>query len=290
MLGSDKFMDIIYRVDPHAPLTTPRINSAEEALAKLAAGNARFHSLVCRVQDAACNHGHHPEVVIPVSPISLGVPFISGVAPSHNPYALILGCSDARVPLESVLDCAANEVFVVRVAGNVLGVECLGSIDYAVCNLKSSLRTVIVMGHTGCGAVSAAVDIYLTPSDFPGIAFSHALRSLVDRIMLTVRGADRALKRIIGDDVSSHPNYRQLLIDTAIYMNAAVTAHDLQREVRSICEDMNVVYSVYDVAHAQITALPYAPDESKPLAFAPAPLNAEDFHAVANEVVLRLQS
>jgi hypothetical protein len=53
---------------------------------------------------------------------------------------------------------------------------------------------------------------------------------------------------------------------------------------------MNVVYSVYDVAHAQITALPYAPDESKPLAFAPAPLNAEDFHAVANEVVLRLQS
>lgn len=282
-------MDIIYRVDPHAPLTTPQIHTAEEALAKLAAGNARFHSLVCRVQDAACKHDHQPEIVIPVTPISLGVPFISGVAPSHAPYALILGCSDARVPLENVLDCAANEVFVVRVAGNVLGVECLGSIDYAVCNLKSSLRTVIVMGHTGCGAVSAAVDIYLTPSDFPGIAFSHALRSLVDRILLTVRGADRALKRIVGNDVSSHPDYRQLLIDTAIYMNAAVTAHDLQREVRSICDDMNVVYSVYDVAHAQITAYPYDREESKPLAFAPAPLNADDFHTVANEVVRRLR-
>jgi carbonic anhydrase len=281
-------MDIIYRVDPHAPLTTPQINSAQEALEKLAAGNARFHSLVCKVQGAAANSDAHPEVVIPVTPISLGVPFVSGVAPSHNPYALILGCSDARVPLENVLDCAANEVFVVRVAGNVLGVECLGSIDYAVCNLKSSLRTVIVMGHTGCGAVSAAVDIYLTPSDFPGIAFSHALRSLVDRILLTVRGADRALKRIVGDDVSSHPNYRQLLIDTAIYMNAAVTAHDLQREVRSICEDMNVVYSVYDVAHAQITAFPFDRDETNPLAFAPAPLNADDFHSVAGAVVSRL--
>lgn len=281
-------MDIIYRVDPHSPLATPQIHSAEEALKKLADGNARFHSLVCKVQSAAASSDKHPEVIIPVTPISLGVPFVSGVAPSHNPYALILGCSDARVPLESVLDCAANEVFVVRVAGNVLGVECLGSIDYAVCNLKSSLRTVIVMGHTGCGAVSAAVDIYLTPSDFPGIAFSHALRSLVDRILLTVRGADRALKRIVGDDVSSHPNYRQLLIDTAIYMNAAVTAHDLQREVRSICEDMNVVYSVYDVAHAQITAFPFDREEAEPLAFAPAPLNAEDFHSVASTVVSRL--
>lgn len=281
-------MDIIYRVDPHAPLVSHQIQSAEEALAKLAAGNARFHSLVCRVQDAAASHAPHPEVIIPVTPISLGVPFISGVAPAHNPYALILGCSDARVPLENILDCAANEVFVVRVAGNVLGVECLGSIDYAVCNLKSSLRTVIVMGHTGCGAVSAAVDIYLTPADFPGIAFSHALRSLVDRILLTVRGADRALKRIVGNDVSSHPNYRQLLIDTAIYMNAAVTAHDLQREVRSICDEMNVVYSVYDVAHARITALPFDATEVTPLSFAPAPLHTEDFHSVASEVVRRL--
>jgi carbonic anhydrase len=186
------------------------------------------------------------------------------------------------------MDCAANEVFVVRVAGNVLGVECLGSIDYAVCNLKSSLRTVIVMGHTGCGAVSAAADIYLTPSDFPGIAFSHALRSLVDRILLTVRGADRALKRIVGGDVSAHPNYRQLLIDTAIYMNAAVTAHDLQREIRSICSEMNVVYSIYDVAHSQITALPFDRAENQPHPFAPAPLKAEDFHSVASDVVRRL--
>jgi len=90
-------MDIIYRVDPHTPLHTPQIKSADEALAKLAAGNARFHSLVCRVQDAAASHAPHPEIVIPVTPISLGVPFISGVAPSHNPYALILGCSDARM-------------------------------------------------------------------------------------------------------------------------------------------------------------------------------------------------
>lgn len=281
-------MDIIYRLDPNAPLTAPQVGTADEALAKLSAGNERFHSMVCCVQDAASTSKPHSEMVIPVSPVSLGVPFISGLAPAHNPYALVLGCSDARVPIETILDCASNEVFVVRVAGNVLGLECLGSIDYAVCNLKSSLRTVVVMGHTGCGAVSAAVDIYLTPTDFPGIAFSHALRSLVDRIMLTVRGADRALKRIVGDNVSSRPDYRQLLIDTAIYMNAAVTAHDLQREVQTLSADMNVAYSVYDVAHTRITALPFESEEKNPAAFANAPRSTSDFQQIAGEVVRRL--
>jgi carbonic anhydrase len=281
-------MDIIYRFDPHAPLVANPVKSADEALKKLAAGNERFNARVCHIQDAAQLQNKHSEIIVPVTSLSLGVPFISGVAPAHSPFALILGCSDARVPLETVMDCASNEMFVVRVAGNVLGLECLGSIDYAVCNLKESMRTVVVMGHTGCGAVAAAVEIYLTPSDFPGIAFSHALRSLVDRIMLTVRGSDRALKRVLGDKISRAANYKQLLVETSVYMNAVVTSHDLQREVASLSSEMEVVYSIYDVAHARITALPYDGNNSVPAPFATAPKDASDFERIATEVIQRL--
>ena len=101
----------------------------------------------------------------------------------------MLGCSDARVPIELIFDQSPNDLFVVRVAGNVLGVECLGSIDYAVANLGKSLKLVVVLGHTTCGAVSAAVDSYLAPKNYAEIAFTHALRSLVDRIQTAVRGA-----------------------------------------------------------------------------------------------------
>jgi len=244
--------------------------------------------MVERVRDCVVHGRQAEEVVIPVTALSLGVSMVGGLASSHSPYALVLGCSDARAPLESVLDCAANEVFVVRVAGNVLGLECLGSIQYAVSQLRQSLRTVVVMGHTGCGAVSAAVDVYLTPSDFPGIAFSHALRSVVDRVLLTVRGSDRAIKRVLGGEASKSPAYRQLLIDTAVYMNAAMTAHDLQREVSGIAAEMQVVYSVFDVAHSRLGALPAGDADASTPPFAAAPVANQDFEAAANQVVGRL--
>ena len=98
------------------------------------------------------------------------------------------------MPIELIFDQSPNDLFVIRVAGNVLGVECLGSIDYAVANLGQSLKLVAVLGHTVCGAVSAAVDSYLTPKNYAEIAFTHAMRSLIDRIQTAVRGAARALE------------------------------------------------------------------------------------------------
>jgi len=118
-------------------------------------------------------------LVIPSKPLWLNSS-VAG-APPQVPFALTLGCSDARAPIERIFDQPSNALFVVRVAGNVLGTECLGSIDYAVQQLKASLRLLVVLGHTGCGAVTAAVDSYLSPSDYPEVeatvlVLKHRLR------------------------------------------------------------------------------------------------------------------
>src|SRR5438552_17467632 len=148
------------------------------------------------MQQATLGEGTQTEVVVPICPVSLGMPIWAGEIPKQKPYALVLGCSDARVPIEPIFDQSFNDLFVVRIAGNVLGTECLGSVDYAVRHFADSLKLVVVLGHTGCGAVSAAVETYLSPQDYADIAFTHALRSLVDRIMISVRGASNALQHV----------------------------------------------------------------------------------------------
>src|SRR5690606_1122094 len=105
---------------------------------------------------------------------------------------------DARVPLESVFDQSFNKLFVLRIAGNVLGAECLGSLHYAVTQLQDSLKLVAVLGHSKCGAVTAAVDAYLSVHEFADIDSTYPLRSLLDQIQIAVRGADRAFERLEG--------------------------------------------------------------------------------------------
>src|SRR6185369_12141009 len=147
--------------------------------------------------------GEKPEeaIVVPCCPVSLGLPLWRGAVATQQPYAIVLGCSDARVPIEPIFDQSFNDLFVIRIAGNVLGTECLGSVDFAVRHFADSLKLVVVLGHTGCGAVSAAVETYLSPKDYADIAFTHALRSLVDRIMIAVRGAANAIQHVCGQSV-----------------------------------------------------------------------------------------
>jgi len=136
--------------------------------------------------------------------------------------------------------------------------------------------------HSGCGAVSAAVETYLSPEEYADIAFTHALRSLVDRIMIAVRGASNALQQVCGNNVQRHPNYKNALKEVAVYLNAAITAFDLRREVAAFGTDaVRVVYSVYDLATLYVTPLPTAaPSEPK---FAPAPQQA-DLSELANQL------
>lgn len=283
-------MDIVYRFDPHAPIGHRPPRSHREALQFLEKGNDRYHAMVERIQAIADGETTHAPMVVPIDPVKLGIPIIAGLEQAHAPFALVLGCSDARAPIERIMDCSANDIFVVRVAGNVLGIECLGSIDYAATVLRPSLRSVLVMGHTHCGAVGAAVDMYLRPSSFGEIAFSHAVRSLTDRILLSVRNAARGLEVSLGSKVHKHKRYREWLTTASCFLNAAVTAYDLQREVDSLTKGLRVCYSVFDTAWSRIGALPQRSREEAEQTprFAAAPGSAEDFDDLIAAITHRL--
>jgi carbonic anhydrase len=280
-------VDVIYRYDPSAPLTHEMPAGADEALKALHEGNLRFLDMVERMHKVALGEATVQQVILPISPLSLGLPLWSGAPLEQAPFALVLGCSDARVPVESIFDQAFNDLFVVRIAGNVLGTECLGSIDYAVRHFAGSLKLVVVLGHSGCGAVTAAADTYLSPDDYGEIACTHALRSLLDRIHLAVRKAAKALERVCGQEVMRRPGYRGALIELAVVLNAAVTAYDLRREIAALENPaLRVVYGVYDLKHLRVRTEPAGEGDAGPAGppFSEAPARAEDF----NELGARL--
>src|SRR6188474_120842 len=111
--------------------------SAAEALEFLKEGNERFMRGEARFPTA------QKEV-------------LADLAKGQQPYATILGCSDSRVPPELVFDAGFGELFIVRVAGNVVSAEIMGTLQYAGVHLHTPLF--VVMGHRGCGAVGAALE------------------------------------------------------------------------------------------------------------------------------------
>jgi carbonic anhydrase len=274
-------MDVVYRYNPFEPMVHQSITDADLALAHLERGHNRYSHIVTQVRREILGGPSPEQIIIPSNPLSLGLSLVAGTAVAQTPFALVLGCSDARVPIEQIFDQALNDLFVIRVAGNVLGVECLGSIDYAVAHLGQSLKLVVVLGHSTCGAVSAAVDSYLTPKNYAEIAFTHALRILVDRIQTAVRGAANALEQVGGASVAHSPEYREALIETAVYLNAAVTAYDVQREIRiPTASETRVVYSVFDLVDQRARSLP-TNDAS---IFALVPSGPEEFNELGTKI------
>lgn len=127
--------DPAHEPESHAP---PQEVSPEEALGRLKHGNAIF------ARGGA-------NLMLP------SLARINDLSKGQKPFAIIVGCSDSRVAPELVFDCNLGELFVVRVAGSTVGREGLGSIIYAVEHLGAPL--IVVLGHTKCGAVGAAVDV-----------------------------------------------------------------------------------------------------------------------------------
>jgi carbonic anhydrase len=278
-------VDLTYRFDPFRPIAADHPADAEAAIRELLAGNRRLVDFIGQMQRATV-HGRaeREQTIVPVDLLSLGLPFFAGAARDQAPFALVLGCSDARVPIESIFDQSFNDLFVVRIAGNVLGVECLGSFDYAVRHLGSSLKAVVVLGHTSCGAVTAAVDTYLNPNDYAEIAFTHALRSLVDRMLAAVRGAAHSIERLCGHEVHQHPGFRQALIEASVYLNAAITAFDLQREIASAGGDasLGVYHGACDISSMLVRSEPGTAGGEPYLQ--PAPQSPDDFLLLADRL------
>ena len=132
--------------------------SADEALQRLREGNRRFVS-------ESRNGG-----------LQAGESRRREVAAAQNPFAIILGCSDSRVPAEIVFDQGLGDLFVIRVAGNIIAPSLVGSVEFAAARFGTPL--VVVLGHTQCGAIAATVE-ELTQ---PGGPQSPNLLSIVNRV------------------------------------------------------------------------------------------------------------
>jgi carbonic anhydrase len=250
-------MDVIYRFDQHKAIISRQFEDAAGAIQALEQGHSRHVHIVTELRRELMGDHAAKQFVIPSDPLAQGFTSVSGLAPLQAPFALFLGCSDARVPVEHIFDQSPNELFVIRVAGNVLGVECLGSIDYAVASFAKSLKLLVVLGHTNCGAVSAAVDSYLTPKNYAEIGFTHSLRSLIDRIHVAVRGAAKSLQGVGGSSIVEWPDYRAMLVEAAVYLNAAITAYYVLRSVPACsAAGPRVVFGVFDLVDQRVRARP----------------------------------
>lgn len=119
-----------------ARLRDPIAINPTDALRELKAGNARFYGGVARRPEVSANE-RRAQIL------------------SQTPFAVVVGCSDSRVPTEIVYDQGLGSLFIARIAGNISDPATLGSVEYAVEHLKS--HVVVVMGHEGCGAVKAAM-------------------------------------------------------------------------------------------------------------------------------------
>jgi len=135
----------------------------------------------------------------------------------QHPYATIISCSDSRVPVEYIFDAGIGELFVVRVAGNVVDTDEIGSIEYGIGHLHTPI--LIVLGHTKCGAVTAVVN---------NASLSGSIPKLVDNISPAVAKAKQKVK--------THNHESHNMVDVAIEMNVWQSIEDLLKNSHEAVE------------------------------------------------------
>ena len=138
--------------------------SAREAFERLREGNGRFAASV-RSSESFVSHTRRADL-----------------AAAQQPFAIILGCSDSRVPAEIVFDQGLGDLFVIRVAGNIVAPSQVGSVEFAAA--RFSTRLVVVLGHSQCGAILATLEALQGTTGIP----SRNLSSIVDRVRPSVEG------------------------------------------------------------------------------------------------------
>ena len=265
-------IDVIYRYDEKCETARVPPADPDAAQRRLEEGNREFAALF----DGLTNPSAPRRRIVPVDPSDWS--FVQGKnkAPAQRPFAAVLGCSDARVPIELIFSEGPNDLFVVRVAGNGLGADTLGSLRYAIEHLGSSLKLIVVLGHSGCGAVSAAVDVFLNPSSYLELATNHALRGILDHLLIVVQASARKLLSTFGPEARSNPRYREALIETSSVTNTALAAYTIQQEIADqYSPNMRTAYGVYVIESRRLWAPKIGLDDSTGLA--PAPTDFESF-------------
>jgi carbonic anhydrase len=138
------------------------------------------------------------------------------LAAGQQPFAIILGCSDSRVPAEIVFDQGLGALFVIRVAGNIVAPSLVGSVEFAA--EQFGTRLVVVLGHSMCGAIQATLEDMRRPAE----GQSPNLRSIVERIRPSV-------EPLLETDFGLHPN---ALMERAVRANIRASANQLRRGSR----------------------------------------------------------
>jgi carbonic anhydrase len=194
--------------------------SADEALRRLKDGNARF----------ASGQARFPTIQKDV---------LTELAKGQQPYATILGCSDSRVPPELVFDAGFGELFVIRVAGNVLGPSIAGTLQYAGEHLHTPLF--VVLGHEGCGAVGAAI-----AARFQGTRQKSRIAVLLQNIVPGLDSIDPALPPAA-------------LLSAAVEANVRWTIRGVlespEGKARVATGDVKLVGAVYDLHTGRVRFL-----------------------------------
>ena len=173
----------------------PQPISAIEALERLRDGNRRFVA-EGRDSEADASQTRRREVAI-----------------GQNPFAIILGCSDSRVPAEIIFDQGLGDLFVIRVAGNIVAPSQVDSVEFAAG--RYGTRLVVVLGHSNCGAILATLE----ELERPARDQSRKLRSIVDRVRPSV-------ETLMETGLRDHP---QELVHHAVRANIRVSASQLRR-------------------------------------------------------------
>lgn len=168
--------------------------SAQAGLERLREGNARFVSSE-RNHDALTSERRRNKV-----------------AAGQEPFAIILGCSDSRVPAEIVFDQGLGDLFVIRVAGNIVAPSQIGSVEFAAARFGT--RLVVVLGHSNCGAITATIEELQRGSKEQ----SRNLRSIVDRVRPSVEA-------LIA--IKAHSNADEL-VHQAVRANIRMSANQLR--------------------------------------------------------------
>ena len=135
------------------------------------------------------------------------------LASGQQPFAIIFGCSDSRVPAEIIFDQGLGDLFVIRVAGNVVASSLVGSVEFAAA--RFSTRLVVVLGHSQCGAVLATIEELQRPT---AGTESRNIRSIVDRIRPSVEG-------LMATELRHQP---EALVAQAVRANVRASANQLR--------------------------------------------------------------
>lgn len=198
-------------------------HTALEALEKLREGNQRFVD-GDRCVDTYLSHTRLDE-------------HLEG----QSPFAIVLGCSDSRVPVEIIFDVGVGDLFVIRVAGNVIAPSLVGSIEFAAERFGS--RLVVVLGHTGCGAIEATIDS-LQANDDSG---SENIQDIVGRIRPAVEHLVQKASAEARKDLVNHAVRANVEANVKALKNASRVLEPLIRD-----QGLLIVGAEYSLATGQV--------------------------------------